>query len=112
MLAGHCGRLDDAGALATGRRRRRRRGSMASAPIGFGKPGLIAEDLAGRLPEALAAADELTARQARAKRPAHSALSDVRAGVVELVDTRDLGSRAARRGGSSPFARTRRKRWK
>ena len=28
------------------------------------------------------------------------------AGVVELVDTPDLGSGAARRGGSSPFART------
>ena len=34
----------------------------------------------------------------------------LRAGVVELVDTRDLGSRAARRGGSSPSARTRK--WK
>ena len=30
----------------------------------------------------------------------------IRAGVVELVDTLDLGSSAARRGGSSPFART------
>ena len=29
------------------------------------------------------------------------------AGVVELVDTRDLGSRGLGRGGSSPFARTR-----
>ena len=28
------------------------------------------------------------------------------AGVVELVDTLDLGSSAARRGGSSPSART------
>src|SRR5690606_7528137 len=28
------------------------------------------------------------------------------AGVVELVDTPDLGSGAARRGGSSPFTRT------
>ena len=28
------------------------------------------------------------------------------AGVVELVDTRDLGSRGLRRGGSSPSART------
>ena len=28
------------------------------------------------------------------------------AGVVELVDTLDLGSSAARRGGSSPFTRT------
>ena len=38
---------------------------------GFGKPGLIAEDLAGQLAgSALAASDELTARRARAKRPA------------------------------------------
>ena len=29
------------------------------------------------------------------------------AGMVELVDTLDLGSNAARRGGSSPFSRTR-----
>ncbi|CAL2059382.1 hypothetical protein T190607A01A_30152 [Tenacibaculum sp. 190524A05c] len=28
------------------------------------------------------------------------------AGVVELVDTLDLGSSAARRGGSTPFTRT------
>jgi len=28
------------------------------------------------------------------------------AGVVELVDTPDLGSGGASRGGSSPFART------
>ena len=28
------------------------------------------------------------------------------AGVVELVDTLDLGSSAARRGGSIPFTRT------
>ncbi len=28
------------------------------------------------------------------------------AGVVELVDTLDLGSSAARRGGSTPFSRT------
>ena len=28
------------------------------------------------------------------------------AGVVKLVDTLDLGSSAARRGGSTPFART------
>ncbi len=28
------------------------------------------------------------------------------AGVVKLVDTLDLGSSAARRGGSSPFTRT------
>ncbi len=30
----------------------------------------------------------------------------VLAGVVELVDTLDLGSSAARRGGSTPFTRT------
>ena len=29
-----------------------------------------------------------------------------RAGVVELVDTLDLGSSASRHGGSSPFTRT------
>lgn len=29
------------------------------------------------------------------------------AGVVKLVDTLDLGSSASRRGGSSPFTRTR-----
>tara|TARA_B100001179_G_scaffold231142_1_gene220340 strand:+ start:715 stop:882 length:168 start_codon:yes stop_codon:yes gene_type:complete len=29
-----------------------------------------------------------------------------RAGVAELVDAPDLGSGAARRGGSSPFTRT------
>ena len=29
-----------------------------------------------------------------------------RAGVVELADTLDLGSSAARRGGSTPFTRT------
>ena len=28
------------------------------------------------------------------------------AGMVELVDTLDLGSSAARRGGSTPFTRT------
>ncbi len=54
--------------------------------------------------------DELTVRRARAKRPAIQPSRSL-AGVVELVDTRDLGSRAARRGGSSPSARTRRK-WK
>ena len=30
----------------------------------------------------------------------------LRAGVVKLVDTLDLGSSASRRGGSSPFTRT------
>ena len=35
-----------------------------------------------------------------------SSLSDFNAGVVELVDTLDLGSSAARCEGSSPFART------
>ncbi len=43
---------------------------------------------------------ELTVWPARAR-------SSGQAGVVKLVDTRDLGSRAARRGGSSPSARTR-----
>lgn len=33
-------------------------------------------------------------------------LSVQNAGVVELVDTPDLGSGGFRRGGSSPFART------
>ncbi len=32
--------------------------------------------------------------------------SQIEAGVVKLVDTPDLGSGAARRGGSSPFTRT------
>ena len=36
------------------------------------------------------------------------ATSNGDAGVVELVDTPDLGSGVARLGGSSPFARTRR----
>ena len=64
---------------------------------------------------------ELTVCPARARKPAirpcgmarrpSLVLGGSRAGVVELVDTRDLGSRAARRGGSSPSARTRRK-WK
>ncbi len=31
------------------------------------------------------------------------------AGMVELVDTLDLGSSAARRGGSTPFTRTTKK---
>ncbi len=31
---------------------------------------------------------------------------DIRAGVVKLADTPDLGSGAARRGGSSPLTRT------
>ena len=34
------------------------------------------------------------------------AMSFGHAGVVELVDTPDLGSGGASRGGSSPFART------
>ena len=33
-------------------------------------------------------------------------LHSIFAGVVELVDTLDLGSSAARRGGSTPFTRT------
>ena len=33
-------------------------------------------------------------------------LQSTRAGVVKLVDTLDLGSSASRRGGSSPFTRT------
>ena len=33
-------------------------------------------------------------------------LPSLNAGVVKLVDTLDLGSSAARRGGSSPFTRT------
>ena len=35
-----------------------------------------------------------------------SRLRSVLADVVELVDTLDLGSSAARRGGSTPFIRT------
>ena len=31
---------------------------------------------------------------------------NINAGMVELVDTLDLGSSAARRGGSTPFTRT------
>ena len=33
-------------------------------------------------------------------------LQAIKAGVVKLVDTLDLGSSASRRGGSSPFTRT------
>ena len=37
---------------------------------------------------------------------AYSYLCPIHAGMVELVDTSDLGSDASRRGGSSPFIRT------
>ena len=37
---------------------------------------------------------------------AYSYLCPTHAGMVELVDTSDLGSDASRRGGSSPFIRT------
>ena len=89
----------------------------------FGSPGPHRRGPVGQIPDALqaAAGGELTVCQARAKRPAirpcgmarrpSLVMGGSRAGVVELVDTRDLGSRAARRGGSSPSARTRRK-WK
>ena len=86
-------------------------------------PGPHRRGSVGQIPAALQAGSsgELTVCPARAKRPAirpcgmarrpSLVMGGSRAGVVELVDTRDLGSRAARRGGSSPSARTRRK-WK
>lgn len=42
----------------------------------------------------------------RAVPPRQTARSPVSAGMVELVDTQDLGSCAARREGSSPFFRS------
>ncbi len=90
-------------------------------------PGLIAEDLPEALPRGLPAAVRRSRRLAvmpcreptayfcgawpealiysRAARPIGAAQS-LRAGVAELVDARDLGSRDASRGGSSPSART------
>ena len=87
-------------------------------------PGLIAEDLPEALPAGLPAAFRRSWRLvvsssggyflvrafgspviSRAARP-WCGVRGLPAGVAELVDARDLGSRDASRGGSSPSART------